>query len=166
MNNENKVLGIWTVFMAMVITGLILMMCLMFTVKSNATSLDKNTVFKHNGKVFETGSFIHNGRIFVPLRMLSEKLGYKVEWNGKDKTIGLSKESRFAQFKLNSKYVFIYNSDPIVMDVEPMVIGGSTFIPVRYAVESLEKFVEYYEDEKVRVINITDNSQHQDLGGK
>ena len=34
---------------------------------------------------------IKDSRTFVPLRFISENLGYKVTWNGEDRTIKISK---------------------------------------------------------------------------
>ena len=130
---------------------------------SNATSLDKQTIFQHNGKEFSTGSFKYNNRIYVPLRTISNQFGYEVKWNADDKTIEISDNKSYIQFQIGSKSIFVYNSDSITMDVEPLVIDGRTYIPIRYAVEPLGKFINYYEDKNVRVINITDTKLTQDL---
>jgi hypothetical protein len=124
---------------------------------------DKKVSISYNGKEFKTGHMMYNNRLFVPLRTVSTNLGAKVEWNSKDKTIGISNGDSFAQFKLGSKYVWMYGDDGITMDVEPMVIDGITFIPVRYAAEALGKYIEYYEDDVNRVVNITDIKLTQEV---
>lgn len=150
----------------LMIMAVVLLMCYiaisMIMVKSNATSLDKETIFQHNGKQFETGSFKYNNRIYVPLRTISNQFGYNVKWNSSDKTIEISDNNSYIQFAIGSRSVFIQNSDSIIMDVEPLVIDGRTYIPIRYAVEPLGKFINYYEDSKVRIINITDTKLTQD----
>ena len=159
MNNQKSLL----LFVIVIWILVFLFGAVRLSMDSNATSLDKKTVFQHNGQEFQTGSFIHGGRIFVPLRMLSEKLGYIVKWNPTYKTISISNFYYSAQFQLNSKNVILQDNKTITMDVEPLVIDGSTFIPVRYAVESLGKFIELYNDETIRIINITDYNPTQEL---
>ena len=40
---------------------------------------------------FTVPSQIHNSRTFIPLRFISEQLGYKVEWNGETQEIAITK---------------------------------------------------------------------------
>lgn len=153
-----------------ILVAVVLMWVLVFvvaaielTLNTNATSLDKQTVFKNNGTEFNTGSFVHNGRVFVPLRMLSEKLGYTVRWDGKDKTISIFNNQYSAMFKLKSKFIYLHGEDSIEMDVEPLVIDNTTFVPLRYAVESLGKYIELYDSKTLRIINITDYNPTQEV---
>ena len=164
-NNEEQAFRLWISTISMIIIALLVIMASI--ISSHATSLDKNVIFKHNGNEFKTGSFVHNGRIFVPLRMLSQQFGFKVDWDGVHKTIGISNGNHFAQFQLGLKSIFLSyenEEETIIMDVKPLVVDGITFVPVRYAVESLGKFIEYFEDDKVRVINITDIRYSHNIG--
>jgi hypothetical protein len=124
---------------------------------------DKKTIICYNGKEFDTGYMMYNNRLFVPLRTISNNLGAEVEWNAKDRTINISTEYIFTQFQLGSKFVYIHHGDSITMDVEPMIIDGRTFVPIRFAAESLGKFVDYYEDHCNRVVNITDTKSTQEV---
>lgn len=162
MKNEIlKVRNLWVT--TIIIWVLVFVMMAMKSCISHATSLDKQTVFQHNGQEFQTGSVIYQNRVFVPLRMLSEKLGYKVSWISQDKTITISNFWNTASFKLGSKNIYINGEDMIKMDVEPLIIDGLTFIPVRYAVESLGKYIELYDSTELRIINITDNKPTQEV---
>ena len=155
---NKKIVGIGFIIAMIVylIIGIILI-C-----NSHATSLDKQTIFQYNGKEFQTGSFKYNNRIYVPLRTISNEFGYNVKWNADDKTITISDNKSYIQFQIRSKSIFVYNADSIIMDVEPLVINGRTYIPIRYAIEPLGKFINYYEDAKVRIINITDTKLIED----
>ena len=134
---------------------------------ANATSLDKNTILKHNGKQFKIGLFIYKNKIFVPLKPIAKQLGYKIDWDEEHSTIGTNKDKYFAQFQLGIKTIFICNDnqeDQITMDVVPIKISGMIYVPIKYLVESLGKYIETFEDKKIRVINITDIKLSHDVG--
>jgi hypothetical protein len=49
------------------------------------------------------------------------------------------------------------------MDTTPVMRDGRMFIPIRYVVEALGKYMQYYEDTCVKVISITDYTPTQDV---
>jgi hypothetical protein len=64
---------------------------------------------------------------------------------------------------IDNKTIYKNNKVHITMDTTPVIIDGRAFVPIRAITEALGKSVEFYEDEKVRVIAITDAKIKQDL---
>lgn len=79
---------------------------------------------------------IIEGRTMVPVRTIFEALGAQVDWDSETKTITGTKSGITAVMTLNSTILSINNVDTS-MDSAPVIIEGRTFIPARYAAESL-----------------------------
>lgn len=72
---------------------------------------------------------IHNDRTLVPIRVITEALGGQVAWNEAAKEVTLTvngKEIKMTIGKVLEKY-----------GVSPVIIGGRTFVPVRFVADEL-----------------------------
>ena len=72
---------------------------------------------------------IHNDRTLVPIRVITEALGGQVAWNEAAKEVALTvngKEIKMTIGKVLEKY-----------GVSPVIIGGRTFVPVRFVADEL-----------------------------
>lgn len=72
---------------------------------------------------------IHNDRTLVPIRVITEALGGQVAWNEAAKEVTLTvngKEIKMTIGKALEKY-----------GVAPVIIGGRTFVPVRFVADEL-----------------------------
>ncbi len=72
-----------------------------------AVTIDDKRAEVNGKKAMMNGApFIENGRTFIPLRFISENLGYKVDWDGTTQTItiNLSGFEDIAKAELNVKY--------------------------------------------------------------
>jgi hypothetical protein len=127
-----------------------------------STKQEKKVVIQYNGQDAKLQSFILNGRVFVPLKAISNKLNYTVRWYAPDKTIDIYDDNFSAQFRLGSRFVYMYGEDSLEMDVVPMLVNNTTYIPLRYVVECLGKFIEVYTWNNDMTINITDRIPTQD----
>jgi len=83
---------------------------------------------------------ISNGRLLVPLRVISESMGAKVSWIDQTKTINIEADQRVIKLQLNNKVAFADNQ-PISLDVPPKLINNRTFVPLRFIGESLNSEV-------------------------
>lgn len=101
--------------------------------------------------------FIDNGRTLLPLREISEKLGYQVLWDKDTKSITIiSTDSNgnildYAILQINNKEVIVLDANLInksiqdfihgdptkyirerkIIDVPPQIINNSTYVPIR-----------------------------------
>ncbi|MGN1318913.1 MAG: copper amine oxidase N-terminal domain-containing protein [Lachnospirales bacterium] len=87
----------------------------------------------------DTKPVIIDNRVFIPLRIVSERLSLTPTWNGETKEITITGKNYgidttlILQIGSNKK---ILNGVEFEMDVEPCLINDVTFIPARYVVEA------------------------------
>lgn len=85
--------------------------------------------------------FIQQGRTLVPFRFIGEQLGASIEF-----TIDpINKRVKTVRYQLDSIEIIlsigeskaIVNDKPVVLEVPPQIISGSTVVPLRFVTESL-----------------------------
>lgn len=94
--------------------------------------------------IYDAAPVIHNDRTLVPIRIITEALGGKVDWNGATKEVTLSindKEIKMTIGKTLEKY-----------GVAPVIIDGRTFVPVRFVADELGAEVVW--DEATKTVTI------------
>jgi hypothetical protein len=80
--------------------------------------------------------FIEANRTFVPLRLISEKMGSTVYWEPKQQTITIWNECNKVVLQINNR-VMTVNDQATEMDVAPTIKDSRTFIPIRYVSQAL-----------------------------
>ncbi|WP_156337145.1 copper amine oxidase N-terminal domain-containing protein [Paenibacillus dakarensis] len=99
---------------------------------------DTPVVIKVNGAAVHSDvlPFLHNGRVMVPLRIVSEAMGAKVTWNASRKTAVVVRGEH--QFELSANEVkAVRNGNPVKLDTAPVMREGRLFIPLRFSAEGL-----------------------------
>ncbi len=75
------------------------------------------------------------GRVMLPMRMVFESLGAEVKWEAVSRTaIGIRGDIT-VRMSINSRVAFI-NERSVILDVPPQLIGGLTYMPVRFPAEA------------------------------
>lgn len=104
-----------------------------------------------------------NGRVLVPVRVVSEALGANVEWNGSTKTATMTKDEVVAKLTIGSQLIE-QNGKEVAMDTAAVLKEGRTFVPVRYVAEAFGATVGW--DKGSNTVNITlalaDNNSKDD----
>ena len=93
-----------------------------------------------------------NGRTQMPVRAISDELGFDVDWNETEKKITLSKDAQTVMFSLNSSE-FTAGGKTVTMDTAPVVKDGRTFVPLRFMAEAVGYSVEYTDRSLTENIN-------------
>lgn len=104
--------------------------------------------------------YTSEGRSMLPVRFLSENMGYRVDWNEKSQLITLASNGRIEMTLGNpeasvTRYhedVGNYQTHPVLMDVPPQLTGARTFVPLRFVSEQMGKFV-YWDDRGLAVVS-------------
>lgn len=94
--------------------------------------------------------FVLSNRTMVPLRFISEQLGYPVSWDATTKTITISGKKKMV-LKVDDISVNIDGSYQ-VLDVAPVIKNNTTFVPIRFVTEILGYNVNWNNTEKSIVI--------------
>ena len=95
--------------------------------------------------IYDAAPAIRNDRTLVPIRIVTETLGGKVDWNGVTKEVTLhidGKEIKMTVGKTLEKY-----------GVAPVIIDGRTFVPVRFVADELGATVAW--DDATKTVTIT-----------
>ncbi|TYR76943.1 hypothetical protein FZC79_04400 [Rossellomorea vietnamensis] len=113
---------------------------------SNSESIlyiNEPKAYTKNGAVrLLTAPQILNGRTLVPLRFISEQMGAKVKWNSQNKSITIESEEQTIVLVINQTYAKI-NGKQIKLDTTPIVINGTTMVPIRFISEQLQTGISY-----------------------
>jgi len=76
-----------------------------------------------------------SGRVLLPMRMVFEALQAEVRWEAATRTaIGIRGDTT-VRMSINSRTAYI-NERAVTLDVPPQLIGGSTYMPVRFPAEA------------------------------
>lgn len=103
-----------------------------------------------NGKQleFDVEPMLINSRTMVPMRVIFEALGAKVDWDGTTQTaIGETKKTT-VKITIGKDYL-LKNDNIVVLDSPAVIISGRTLVPVRAIAESLDCKVEWYGETQV-----------------
>ncbi len=114
-----------------------------------------------DNKVVELNSeiIVENGNVLLPLREVSEKLGYKVKWNSKDWTVELTENENMSKIKINSQDVESKEGKS-VLKVAPILREAKTYVPAEFFANNLGKIVAWdSQTQKIAINNIRENSE-------
>lgn len=110
---------------------------------------DKSVHINGNVTSWDVAPVIEKDRTLVPLRGISEALGYNVEWNDSDKRITMTKDNTEIIMFIGSNIVIV-NGETRTWDVAPKIDEDSwrTLVPLRPIAELLGYFVIWKDEQK------------------
>lgn len=91
----------------------------------------------------DSAPVIKNGRTLVPLRLISESLGADVKWDAATKTVTIIKNSDTVKLTISQKATTKNGQPASTLEAPAEIIGGSTYVPVRFISEALGAAVEW-----------------------
>lgn len=113
--------------------------------------IDNNTL------IFDVQPIIMEGRTLVPLRLIFEGLGAKVEWDSKTQTITGTSEDTTVVLQVDNTQAE-KNGQIIDLDVPATIIENRTLVPVRFIAEALGAEVNWLESS--RTVEIISNQPY------
>ncbi|MDO4721225.1 MAG: N-acetylmuramoyl-L-alanine amidase family protein [Peptostreptococcaceae bacterium] len=101
---------------------------------------------------------ILQSRTFVPVRMVSEKLGAAVDWNPKTEEVTVEKEGKNIRLKIGSPTAIVNGEQKTLPDsVAPLIVGSRTMLPIRFLAEEFSMKIHY--DAKTNSIDLTTSGE-------
>ncbi|AFS77983.1 copper amine oxidase-like protein [Gottschalkia acidurici 9a] len=136
------------------ILSVILMLLVIGSSVSFAQSDKITIVIDGNTINTDVNPVVIDGRTLVPIRVVSENLGAKVEWNAETKEVKLdfTELGASVKMKIDSKEYDV-NGEVGTMEVAPKMIDGRTMVPIRFISEELGFLVEW--DGNTKTVNIS-----------
>lgn len=128
---------------------------LMIFVTSNVFA-GRSPLIEYNGKIIKSdvAPYIQNERTMVPIRFISETLGYKVTWDNDKREVGISGKGTEISLKIDSTKAKV-NGKELKLDAPASIKKERTFVPLRFVAENLKAEVKW--DNKNFKVIINDN---------
>jgi hypothetical protein len=107
----------------------------------------------------EQEPFIESGRTLAPFRKVAEALGYQVQWFPESREITLASATRLIRMTVGATEATVnvfddgLPAETVTLDVPPRIVGGRTYVPLRFIAENCGAGVEW--DEATKAIRIT-----------
>lgn len=93
--------------------------------------------------VFDQKPIIENGRTLVPMRVIFEELGMKVDWNDKQRRITATDDEGTLIIMNIGNPIMTVNGKIVEMDVPPKIVSSRTLVPLRAISEAYNATVEW-----------------------
>ena len=118
----------------------------------------RSPLIEYNGKIIKSdvAPYIQNERTMVPIRFISETLGYKVTWDNDKRQVGISGKDTEISLKIDSTKAKV-NSKELKLDAPASIKKDRTFVPLRFIAENLKAEVKW--DNKNFKVIINDNKE-------
>lgn len=125
--------------MKKVLTGILSALILSITV-SPTYAADMKIKVEGNTISSDIKPEIKNNRTMVPLRVISENLGAKVNWSESEIVLTNSKVNVILQLNSNTAVI---NGKTVPLDVKPYLKNNRTMVPLRFIAEMFDCNVSY-----------------------
>ena len=118
------------------ILTIVLCICTLALLILPAAAAKDITVLLDNNKIkFDVQPQIIDNRTMVPIRAIFEAMGAAVTWDGKTSTATAAIDDYVVKCTVGSKKINV-NGSLWDMDTAPVIIGGRTLMPARFAAEA------------------------------
>lgn len=134
-----------------------LALCLALSLPLSVTSAVGSPAVIVDGNPVKTDSppIIRNDRTLVPLRTISEYLGYEVNWNDQLKQVSIASPTEKKQLILTVGQITAQlDGHFLPMDCPPILENNRTYVPLRFIAECYNKKV--FWEEKTHTVYIGD----------
>ncbi len=105
-------------------------------------TLSNVTIIVNGQRLQAAKTYMQQGRLLLPIRALFEALGARVDYAAATKKITATYQGRTVVMTVGSTAASV-DGRSVKVDVPPINIGGSVYIPLRFAGESLGATVDY-----------------------
>ena len=106
--------------------------------------------------------YLKDGRTFVPVRFLSERMGAAVDWDAGTRTVTIRRGEKTIALTIGQT---AYTADGVAqtLDAPAEIMGGRTMVPIRFVSEALGRWVGW--DAKNRLVVIAPADAPWELSG-
>ena len=118
-----------------------------------------------NGSVVTTtvAPYQSNGTTLVPLRVVSENLGAKVDWNQQTKTVTITQDATTINLTLGSKIAKV-NGEEKTLNLAPQIKNNTTMVPIRFVSENLNCDVNW--NKETQTVSVTGKAKTETVASE
>ena len=116
-------------------------------------SADYVALFVNGSLIKNSNVIISENRALVPVRAVTENLGYEVKWIEETGEIEIYNDKTNVSLKIGSKTSAV-NSEKAELDVPPKIYNNFTYVPVRFLADSLNFKVDYCDGKNLETTHI------------
>lgn len=120
-----------------------LSLCLITNVSAANVKNDIKIEIDGKNVISDVAPFIEKDRTLVPIRVISENLGYEVGWDNNTRKVTVKNNEKTIELVVGKKDVKI-NDKVSTIDVPPTIKNERTFVPLRFISESFDNDVNWY----------------------
>ncbi|MDT3426758.1 N-acetylmuramoyl-L-alanine amidase [Paenibacillus forsythiae] len=135
---------------------MLLVLLFVFIMPENGHAASGNNRIFLDGKELTAGQSVPvesvNGTIMVPLRMIVENLGYKVDWNQKTKTVTIEQGGKVISLVVGQKKATVDGKE-VSLNEAPIVRSDTSLVPIRFISEQFGLKVQW--DNQAKSVIIT-----------
>lgn len=92
------------------------------------------------------------GSVMIPIRVVSENLGFKVEWDKASQTVSVTDNSTIVQMTVGSTTADI-NGTQVTLNISPQLKKNTTYVPLRFVSKEMGMNIEW--DNKQKIVYLT-----------
>ncbi|MFA5536586.1 MAG: copper amine oxidase N-terminal domain-containing protein [Bacillota bacterium] len=118
-----------------------------------------NIFFDGNKLKTDVEPLVENGRVLIPLRAISEEMGFRVDWSPSAQVAYVFGEHDAIQVAVGGKIAYI-NDQPVELDVVAGSVNGRVMLPIRFVAEALGLEINWVQ--KNSYIEIKDKQRYFD----
>ncbi|MFE4710064.1 MULTISPECIES: N-acetylmuramoyl-L-alanine amidase [unclassified Paenibacillus] len=104
-----------------------------------------------------------NSTVMVPLRMIAENLGYKVDWEQKSQTVTISDSFKTIKLVVNQKTASV-DDKTVTLVTAPLLRSNTTLVPIRFISEQFGLLVDW--DNSQKIVTLTTPNAPGDNGSQ
>ncbi|MDF2628354.1 MAG: copper amine oxidase domain protein, partial [Symbiobacteriaceae bacterium] len=105
---------------------------------------------------FDVDPVLENGRTLVPIRALSEALGFTVTWDETENLVSLTRDGTTIVLWIDSTKVLV-DSKESHLEVPTRIVNGRTMVPLRFISEALGSHIAW-DNEQFAASIVSDKS--------
>jgi N-acetylmuramoyl-L-alanine amidase len=117
---------------------MLFLLLLVFVLPENGHAAAGNSKIYLDGKELTAGQNVPvenvNDTIMVPLRLISESLGYNVGWDQKSKTVTIEQQGKVIKLVVNQKVASV-DDKTLTLTTAPILRNNTTLVPIRFISE-------------------------------
>lgn len=117
---------------------MLFLLLLVFVLPENGHAAAGNSKIFLDGKELTAGQNVPvenvNDTIMVPLRLISESLGYNVGWDQKSKTVTIEQQGKVIKLVVNQKTASV-DDKTLTLTTAPILRSNTTLVPIRFISE-------------------------------